>query len=71
MHYEKIFLDTVLSFLGLITLPSNLLAHVDVTPEQAKEMIDTNPELLIVDVREESEFCSSGGHIPVAATTRE
>jgi rhodanese-related sulfurtransferase len=59
---------TISNILLLLTLlvPPNLLAHIDVTPQQAKEMIASNPDLLIVDVREESEYCGEGGHIPGA-----
>ena len=63
---KKYFLIQCLLILCLGPLPADILAHTDVTPEQAKEMIDTNPELLIVDVREESELCGEGGHIPGA-----
>ncbi|MDM8523743.1 PKD domain-containing protein [Desulfococcaceae bacterium HSG8] len=34
------------------------------TAQEAKDMIDTDPELLIVDVREEEEVCGEYGHIP-------
>ena len=48
--------------------------HTDVTPQEAKELIDTNTELIVVDVREaESEYCNQDpfspvppGHIPGA-----
>jgi len=41
--------------------------HTDVTPAQAKQMIDTNSDLIVVDVREYNEYCfNSGGHIPGA-----
>ena len=34
-------------------------AHTDVTPQEAKNMIDTNEQLIVVDVREEeSEYCA-------------
>ncbi|MFC1591359.1 rhodanese-like domain-containing protein [Thermodesulfobacteriota bacterium] len=36
-------------------------AHSDVTPREAKALIDENPELVVVDVREISEYCE--GHI--------
>lgn len=38
--------------------------HINLTPQEAKEMIDTHPDLMIIDVREDSEFCGSYGHIP-------
>lgn len=43
-----------------------LLAHTDLTPEEAKDMIDTNEQLVVLDVREEIEYCSTEGHIPGA-----
>lgn len=42
------------------------LAQTELTPQEAKNLIDTNPDLIVVDVREESEFCSTVGHIPCA-----
>ena len=41
-------------------------AHTDVTPQEAKNMIDTYDELTVVDVREVSEYCATTGHIPSA-----
>jgi len=41
-------------------------AHTDVTPLEAKNMIDTNPQLIVVDVREVSEYCGPYEHIPGA-----
>jgi len=42
-------------------------AHTDVTPQDAKNMIDTNDNLIVVDVREkDSEYCDETGHIPSA-----
>jgi rhodanese-related sulfurtransferase len=50
-----------------VALSSLALAHTDVTPQEAKNMIDSNSWLIIVDVREESEYCDvSVGHIPGA-----
>ncbi len=40
-------------------------AHTDVSASQAKDMIGTMPELLVIDVREGSSYCY-GGHIPGA-----
>ncbi len=45
---------------------SSALDHNDVTPEEAKNMISSNDELIVVDVREEYEYCATGGHIPGA-----
>lgn len=38
--------------------------HTDLTPAQAKDMIDTHADLIIIDVREDYEFCGEHGHIP-------
>ena len=43
-----------------------VFAHTDVTAQQAKNMIDTNDELIVVDVRELSEYCGELGHVPGA-----
>jgi len=47
--------------------------HTEITAAEAKVMIDSNPNLIIVDVREESEYCATDppaplppGHIPGA-----
>ncbi|UCG59630.1 MAG: hypothetical protein JSU70_08950 [Phycisphaerales bacterium] len=50
----------------LLTSSLPVLAHTDVTPQQAKDMIDTNDQLIVVDVRELFEYCDSVGHIPGA-----
>lgn len=45
------------------------LAHTDLTPAEAKAFIDANDRLIVVDVREISEYCSTvdpKGHIPGA-----
>jgi len=36
--------------------------HTEITPQKAKDMIDAQPEVIILDVREEGEFCDK--HIP-------
>jgi rhodanese-related sulfurtransferase len=41
-------------------------AHTEVTAEQAKDTIDTDPELIVIDVRELDEYCNADGHIPGA-----
>jgi len=38
--------------------------HADVTLEQAKELIDSDTQLTVIDVREPSEYCDKAGHIP-------
>ena len=42
------------------------LAHTDVTQQEAKNMIDSNDQIIVVDVREVSEYCATTGHIPGA-----
>ncbi|MHC4477637.1 MAG: rhodanese-like domain-containing protein [Planctomycetota bacterium] len=50
----------------LLALASLASAHSDVTTQEAKDMIDTNENLIVVDVREVNEYCDSAGHIPGA-----
>ena len=45
---------------------AGVLAHVDVTPAEARELIDSTDDLLVVDVREPFEYCDERGHIPGA-----
>ncbi|MGB2806257.1 MAG: rhodanese-like domain-containing protein [Sedimentisphaerales bacterium] len=42
------------------------LAHIDVNSQEAKNMIDSNDKLIVVDVREDYEYCATEGHIPGA-----
>lgn len=35
-----------------------------ISAQQAREMIDTRDDVIVVDVREESEYCDRSGHIP-------
>jgi len=63
-----------LLFLSLVLSGTHLRAHTDVSPQDAKDMIDANADLIIVDVREEQgEYCDEDplppvppGHIPGA-----
>jgi len=50
---------------GLLLCVLTLLAsaHTDVTTEQAGELVESLPELIVVDVREPYEYCSAQGHI--------
>ena len=50
----------------LILSGSYASAHTDVTADQARELIDSTDNLLVVDVREPAEYSGSGGHIPAA-----
>jgi len=66
--------------MGLTTMPRGLcvfliaicmaslpaLGHTDVTVSQAKDLIDSTDDLIVLDVREPSEYCDSRGHIPGA-----
>jgi rhodanese-related sulfurtransferase len=42
-----------------IFIVADVYAHTDVTPTEAKDLIDTNSSLLVVDVRESSEYCDN------------
>ena len=63
-------MKTVLSMVALIFIISlglnpSARAHTDVNVEDAKSMIESNPQLIVVDVRAEStEYCGPLGHIP-------
>ncbi|MHC4501567.1 MAG: rhodanese-like domain-containing protein, partial [Planctomycetota bacterium] len=54
------------AFICLIAFPLSTRAHTDVTVQQAKDMIDTNDDLIVLDVRELTEYCDPTGHIPGA-----
>ena len=59
----------VLVFFQVVLLwgfSSRALAHTDVNIPDANAMISSNPDLIIVDVRELSEYCGELGHIPGA-----
>ena len=57
---------SLLSGLIILAANSSAYAHTDVTTGQAKDLIDSNESLVIIDVREKYEFCNSKGHIPGA-----
>ncbi|MBN2182296.1 MAG: rhodanese-like domain-containing protein [Sedimentisphaerales bacterium] len=40
--------------------------HTNVLPEEARELINITDDLIIIDVREKSEYCGWAGHIPGA-----
>ena len=57
----------MLSIAGVVLLISSAAwAHTNVTPEQARDLIASTEDLLVVDVRERSEYCDAAGHIPGA-----
>ena len=51
---------------GLILHIMCARAHTNVTPLEAKSMIDSSDQLIVLDVREVHEYRSSVGHIPGA-----
>ena len=53
----------VVALVFLMVISSNSWAHTDVTPQEAKNLIDANEQLIVVDVREESEYCGGSEHI--------
>jgi rhodanese-related sulfurtransferase len=62
----KLITSLLLTGAALIISSPRALAHTDVTAEQARELIDSKNNLIIVDVREPSEYCDARGHIPGA-----
>ena len=59
---------TVLFLFGmLLTVPQpRAFAHINVTTEEARDLINTMNNLIVVDVREPHEYCGWTGHIPGA-----
>jgi len=53
---------------GVVVLISDarVLAHTDLTVEQARDLIASTADLVVVDVREPSEYCDARGHSPGA-----
>jgi rhodanese-related sulfurtransferase len=52
---------------ALLTMSNSCAqTHTDVTPRQAKELIDSTDQLIVLDVREVREYCDPAGHIPGA-----
>jgi len=56
----------VLASLVSVVLGAGGCAHTDVTAGQAQRLITATDDLIIVDVRERSEYCDARGHIPGA-----
>ena len=44
-------------------LPLLAEAHTDITVQQAYTMLQNDPNIIVVDVREESEYCGKLGHV--------
>jgi rhodanese-related sulfurtransferase len=55
-----------LAFVCLAGLGSCAWAHTDVTPQEANDMMDANDRVIVLDVRESSEYCDPPGHVPGA-----
>jgi rhodanese-related sulfurtransferase len=64
----KIRLSTLFVLLFTLSAVNNCSAldHNDVTTQEAKNMIDSSDQIIVVDVREEYEYCGTEGHIPGA-----
>jgi len=64
----KISFRSVLLLVGVPLIVSGpcALAHTNVSAEQALNLIDSTHDLIVVDVREPSEYCDTKGHIPGA-----
>lgn len=62
--WRLIFFVLLVVFSPAFTPPAS--AHTNVSPQEAKNMIDSNDTLIVVDVRELSEYCGIIGHIPGA-----
>ena len=64
----KIKLSNFFILIIVLSLAFNSIApaHTDITSQEAKNMVDSNDQLIVVDVREESEYCATTGHIPGA-----
>ncbi|MDT8299957.1 MAG: rhodanese-like domain-containing protein [Sedimentisphaerales bacterium] len=58
----------MLFFVGVALFVFNpcALAHIDVTVEQARDLIESTNGLIVVDVREPFEYCDDVGRIPGA-----
>ena len=63
---ERCFIFLVVVPFVLLGFNPVVLAHVNITVPDANEMIFSNNNLIIIDVREYSEYCGDLGHIPGA-----
>lgn len=52
--------------LFLVVFGVGACASKDVTPERAQKLVVSKDNLVVVDVREPSEYCDKRGHIPGA-----
>jgi len=63
---KSIFSSVFLLFYILLGLSTAVSAHTDVSVAEALDMVINNDQLIVVDVRELSEYCGTIGHIPGA-----
>lgn len=49
---------------AVLVMNSPVTAHIEMTSQEARDMIEANPDAVVIDVREETEYCSIGGHVP-------
>ena len=52
-----------LSLLVFFALPLVAQAHTDILVKQAHAMIQNDPNIIVIDVREKSEYCGKLGHV--------
>ncbi len=64
LRYSCVGLAIVFGFLTIVASGPNLHEYTDISPLYAEEMIDMNPEVIVIDVRELSEFCDNDGNPP-------
>ena len=56
----------VATLAGFMIFCPRTRAHTDITPLEAKSIVDSNDQVIILDVREIHEYCNTRGHIPGA-----
>jgi rhodanese-related sulfurtransferase len=52
-----------MGLLVFFALPLWAQAHTDILVKQAHAMIQNDPNIIVIDVREESEYCGKLGHV--------
>jgi rhodanese-related sulfurtransferase len=66
MNKSSMAIKFFLFFIVFFGFVSFAWCHTDVSTTQAKAMIDTNYDLIVIDVRELAEYCGVNQHIPGA-----
>lgn len=52
---------------GIMLVPAPARGHTDISAQEAYDLLQApGPEVLVVDVREQTEYCGTSGHIPGA-----